>query len=225
MTVRPRPVPRKMPSSWSAWDRAVSVKLFHASSRTIPRKYMILLEYSGNGLVWLFAALATWCLPSITPQQRCAITNFLVAFVVDLILVGSLKSLIRRPRPIYNSSGDFILVVSVDRFSFPSGHASRAFYVAAFACVYFFHWSYLVCILATVWGVVTALSRAAMGRHYVGDICAGMPLGILTVAITTKGCFSLDSMLVDAQQAQRLYEIFHACFAWFRLSNGLIHLG
>lgn len=40
--------------------------------------------------------------------------------------------------------------------------------------------------MATVWGVVTALSRAAMGRHYVGDICAGMPLGILTVAIITK---------------------------------------
>ncbi len=108
--------------------------------------------------------------------------------------------------------------------------------------------------MAAVWAMVTALSRAAMGRHYVGDICAGMPLGILTTAITTKvtseaarhteeaaqsescwpiidilmitqGCFSLDSMLVDAQQAQRLYEIVNACFAWLRLSNGLTHLG
>ena len=43
-----------------------------------------------------------------------------------------------------------------------------------------------MCFMATVWAVVTALSRAAMGRHYVGDICAGMPLGILTVAFTTK---------------------------------------
>lgn len=25
-----------------------------------------------------------------------------------------------------------------------------------------------------------------MGRHYVGDICAGMPLGMLTVAVVTK---------------------------------------
>ena len=111
-----------------------------------------------------------------------------------------------------------------------------------------------MCFMATVWGVVTALSRAAMGRHYVGDICAGMPLGILTVAFTTKvtceaarhteeaaqsecclpvifismitqGCFSLDSMLVNAQQAQRLYELVNACFAWLRLSKGLTHLG
>ncbi len=43
-----------------------------------------------------------------------------------------------------------------------------------------------MCFMATIWGVVTALSRAAMGRHYVGDICAGMPLGMLTVALTTK---------------------------------------
>lgn len=43
-----------------------------------------------------------------------------------------------------------------------------------------------VCLLAAVWGIATAASRAAMGRHYVGDVCAGIPLGILTVAIVTK---------------------------------------
>ncbi len=124
MTVKPRPIPRTPPNSWSAWDRAVSIKLFH-SSQVVPRRYMMLLEHSGNGLVWLFGAVALWFLPSLTAQQRCAIANFLLAFIVDLILVGSLKSVIRRPRPIYNSSGDFLLVVSVDQYSFPSGHASR----------------------------------------------------------------------------------------------------
>ena len=62
----------------------------------------------------------------------------------------------------------------------------RAFYVAAFACVYLKQWSLCVCFLAAVWGIATAASRAAMGRHYVGDVCAGIPLGILTVAIVTK---------------------------------------
>ena len=62
----------------------------------------------------------------------------------------------------------------------------RAFYVAVFACVYCYKWSILLCLLAAAWGVATALSRAAMGRHYLGDICAGMPLGVLTVAFVTK---------------------------------------
>ena len=85
----------------------------------------MLLEHSGNGLVWLSGAIGIWLYPYLTIQQRCAIANFLLAFVLDLLLVGSLKSVFQRPRPIYNSSGDFILVVSVDQYSFPSGHASR----------------------------------------------------------------------------------------------------
>jgi len=41
------------------------------------------------------------------------------------VLVGSLKALVRRPRPLYNQSGDFVLVVAVDQYSFPSGHTAR----------------------------------------------------------------------------------------------------
>lgn len=125
MTVKPRPVPRTPRASWSTWDRAVSTKLYHYASRKVPRQYMILLEHSGNGLVWLLGAISVWFYPHITEQQRCAVANFLLAFVLDLILVGSLKSIFRRPRPIYNNSGDFVLVVPVDHYSFPSGHASR----------------------------------------------------------------------------------------------------
>ena len=125
MSVEPRPVPETPPQSWSSWDRAVSTKLYHYSSRKVPRQYMMLLEHSGNGLVWLLGAISVWLYPHLKTQQRCAVGNFLLAFVLDLLLVGSLKSIIQRPRPIYNSSGDFILVVSVDQYSFPSGHASR----------------------------------------------------------------------------------------------------
>ena len=67
--------------------------------------------------------------------------------------------------------------------------------MAAFACVYFFHWSSLVCFVAVMWAVMTALSRAAMGRHYVGDIFAGMPLGLITVAIVTKVTSRADAVM------------------------------
>ena len=64
-------------------------------------------------------------LPSLSPLMRMCIANLLLGFVLDLILVGSIKGLFRRPRPVYNKEGDFVLVVSVDKFSFPSGHSSR----------------------------------------------------------------------------------------------------
>ncbi len=34
-----------------------------------------------------------------------------------------------------------------------------------------------------------------MGRHYIGDICAGMPLGLLTVAVVTKVIVLMDQMM------------------------------
>lgn len=214
MTVEPRPVPDTPPGSWSTWDRAVSTKLYHYVSRKVPRKYMMLLEHSGNGLVWLLGAISVWFYPRTTQQQRCALANFLLAFVLDLILVGTLKSIFRRPRPIYNSSGDFILVVSVDRYSFPSGHASRAFYVAAFACVYLRQWSLCVCLLVAMWGITTAASRAAMGRHYIGDVCAGIPLGLLTVAVVTQGRFVPESMLLNAQHVQQFHRAVNKLWLW-----------
>lgn len=48
-----------------------------------------------------------------------------------------------------------------------------------------------MCLLAAVWGITTAASRAAMGRHYIGDVLVGMPLGLLTVAIVTKVKFAI----------------------------------
>ncbi|KAL3162311.1 hypothetical protein ABBQ32_009998 [Trebouxia sp. C0010 RCD-2024] len=217
MSVKPRPVPDTPPRSWSTWDRTVSTKLYHYVSHKVPRKYMILLEHSGNGLVWLSGAVGAWLYPYTTHQQRCAIANFLLAFVLDLLLVGTLKSILQRPRPIYNSSGDFILVVSVDQYSFPSGHASRAFYVAAFACVYLRQWSLWLCLLVVIWGITTAASRAAMGRHYVGDVCAGIPLGLFTVAIVTQGHFRPDSMLLNAQHLQQFHDAVNKL--WLRSST------
>jgi membrane-associated phospholipid phosphatase len=34
--------------------------------------------------------------------------------------------------------------------------------------------------------MVTALSRALMGRHYLGDVAAGLIVGFVTTAIITK---------------------------------------
>jgi len=77
------------------------------------------LRCSGAG------AIAAWALPSLGPAVRMCAANLLLGFVLDLVMVGTIKGLVRRGRPVYNKEGDFALVVSVDKFSFPSGHSSR----------------------------------------------------------------------------------------------------
>jgi hypothetical protein len=51
---------------------------------------------------------------------RVAIYHMLIGFMLDLLIVGVLKALVQRKRPSYNKP-DMHIVVSVDKFSFPSG--------------------------------------------------------------------------------------------------------
>ena len=106
-------------------DLRWSLLLHKTFGQIIPREVYMTLEHSGNGILWLLVAPAIWLLAPIQADTRHCLANFFVGLWVDLALVGSLKAIFRRPRPEYNYSGDFVLVVSVDKFSFPSGHAAR----------------------------------------------------------------------------------------------------
>ena len=83
------------------------------------------LEHSGNGILWLLLAPLLWLYAPLSNFGRHMLANFFLGLWVDIALVGALKGIFRRPRPEYNISGDFVLVVAVDKYSFPSGHAAR----------------------------------------------------------------------------------------------------
>lgn len=103
--------------------------------------------------------------------------SFFLALIGDLIIIAVLKMLVQRERPPLNKS-DMFATVSVDNYSFPSGHCSRAIMLA-----YFF--SERVNIeapilgLIVLWALVVSLSRLLLGRHYFSDVMFGMILGAL----------------------------------------------
>lgn len=92
-----------------------------------------------------------------------------LVLVLDLAAVGALKWGVKRGRPGYvRSGGRYRYVVRVDRYSFPSGHASRSMGLG-------------VALGGSPWGLLWSLavgaSRVAGGRHYVGDVVAGWGVG------------------------------------------------
>ncbi|XP_033222643.1 phospholipid phosphatase 6-like, partial [Belonocnema kinseyi] len=93
----------------------------------------------------------------------------------DLLICAIIKAVVRRRRPTPNTD---IFGVGPDKFSFPSGHASRATYI-----VYFFlnlwpvNFVFIPPLLA--WAVCICLSRILMRRHYLLDVTAGILLGIV----------------------------------------------
>lgn len=186
-------------------DKSLSAWL-HRKALRVRRAYFYLLEYSGDGRFWLPVTAAMWLAPSFPHLEfRSFLFNLFLGFVFDLLLVGALKHLVRRPRPVYNKGMG--RVIPVDHWSFPSGHATRTFFIATYS------WLHLVLCAQTasallgpllrrmhsppflqvaleaalvsliltaisVWALATSLSRVLLGRHYLLDVLMGCVLGI-----------------------------------------------
>lgn len=207
------------------WDSRLSLRI-HEVGQRIPRFVLRAFEYSGDGLFWIPITSALCWAPYFTLQPF--IKNLLLGFMFDLALIGLVKALIRRPRPVYNKG--MYLIMSVDHFSFPSGHSSRAFLIFTFVLMYAFEWKgaifgglrgggaidlpsdvgliptgysemcfYFILSLCGSWTVATASSRILLGRHFLFDVVAGSLLGILE-ALFVMWTLSPVQFFLDDQQ-------------------------
>lgn len=62
----------------------------------------------------------------------------------------------------------------------------RASFIAFFAAVCWGHTSRPLAVAVLAWGLTTAISRALLGRHFLGDVVAGVLVGAATTAVVTK---------------------------------------
>lgn len=115
------------------------------------------------GLIWLFGN-PYW--------HNMAATMGISTFVMAFLVIG-IKFLIRRKRP----EGEWGEIYrNTDPHSFPSGHATRVFFLAAMSWSLSPLW---LAILLTIWAPIVAASRVLTGVHYISDILAGAILGLL----------------------------------------------
>lgn len=96
---------------------------------------------------------------------RAATYDVAQAAIVSNVYTTLLKSSVRRPRP-----------DASDRLSFPSGHTSGAF---AMAAVFDVHYGPKVGIPAYAAAAAIGLSRMERNRHHLSDVLAGATIGYL----------------------------------------------
>ncbi|KAL8216746.1 hypothetical protein R6Q57_023583 [Mikania cordata] len=173
-------------------DTTVSLTLYTLTQPIVPRPVLKLLEISGDGRLFFPIILSVLLspLPSASPILRSLLLNLLIGSVLDLILIGTIKHIVRRPRPVYNKH--MFVTFAVDHWSFPSGHASRVCFIASL--IYLsshlipnvflqlkpdlvglddfdnVNWLNLMII---AWASSTSVSRVLLGRHFVLDVAAG----------------------------------------------------
>lgn len=103
----------------------------------------------------------------------------LVALIVSHIFVQILKKTVTRVRPKDALSDINTFNVSLDRYSFPSGHTTAIFSIAVTVSFYLPWLAFIVIPLALLVGV----SRIYLGVHYPSDVIAGIILAIATSAL------------------------------------------
>ncbi|KZV37140.1 putative lipid phosphate phosphatase beta [Dorcoceras hygrometricum] len=188
-------------------DAAVSLQIYTFFHPIIPFPVLKSLEISGDGRLILPIILS---LLLTTAATNLIVLNLLLGSFLDLLLIGLLKHLIQRPRPVYNKN--MFLSFAVDHWSFPSGHSSRVSFIATLLFFYSDHVrqvlvallkfdgealfvKYFVVIVG-LWAAITSVSRVLLGRHFVLDVVIGACLGVAegTLVVRVLNCESLSSL-------------------------------
>ena len=127
--------------------------------------------HSGDSWFWLAGLGLIWLVAADNWHRNAAILG--ISIVIQAVLVLSIKFTIKRARP----EGEWGAIYrNTDPHSFPSGHATRAFMLAAMALALGPAWFGIVVLL---WAPLVSLARVYVGLHYLSDILAGAVLGLM----------------------------------------------
>ncbi|XP_023037047.1 phospholipid phosphatase 6 [Drosophila willistoni] len=150
----------------------VSLLMQWASFQSL-RIHCKFLEVSCDGIAWLSSWIAFIWLFNSEPLFEMQL-NMLVGLLLDIVVIALLKALVRRRRPVSDRD---VLTIGPDKYSFPSGHASRSFFVLLFFSK-LYALPLMVRVPMTAWAVTIAISRLILRRHYILDVWVGAVLGI-----------------------------------------------
>jgi len=137
------------------------------------------------GLIWFL--LGVWVFFREEKRDHWFYLPFLcTALIASVIPNVVLKPLVARLRPVW-LPGAYIVASTADPYSFPSGHATFSFAMAAFLAGYERRWKWGLYILAAL----ISFSRIYLGVHYPLDVIAGagMGWGIGTVPLMLNESF------------------------------------
>ena len=125
----------------------------------------------GDSIVWLLVTLLLWRQSKGSGQKRGTLIGWILSFAGGVAGTMLVKQAVRRPRP---GSGRFLYAGGADAHSFPSGHSVRCGVILTWATAFWPDAGKLAPLLV-LW---ISWARVALNIHYIGDVVAGLVLGV-----------------------------------------------
>ncbi|XP_050665610.1 polyisoprenoid diphosphate/phosphate phosphohydrolase PLPP6 [Leptidea sinapis] len=132
------------------------------------------LEVSCHGIVWLAGWLTFIWLFNNSEMYQIQV-NMLIALFLDIVVIAVIKAFVRRRRPVPMNK---LIPGNPDKYSFPSGHASRATLVAVIL-IYIEPISIIFYPPLIAWVTSVSISRILLERHYILDVLGGIGIGLI----------------------------------------------
>ena len=156
-------------------DARLSSQMRVAEKPGALRAIAVFFAHSGDSWFWAIGLIAMWLGGDSFWKEWAFVQLGSISLLAAMVL--AIKFRVRRQRPV----GEWGRIYrSTDPHSFPSGHAARAFLIAAITAGLGPGW--LAGIL-WIWAPLVSLARVAMGVHYLSDVVAGALLGVLVAVI------------------------------------------
>eukprot|EP00741_Cyanophora_paradoxa_P002450 tig00000076_g2375.t1 len=181
-------------------DTKLAAHIFHkcAAYRTVWESY----SWSGDGWFWLSVGpLLFGTMYFAGDSAADVVATVVLGFLLDALCILLIKLVFKRERPPHNRP-DYPFF-GPDKHSLPSGHTSRAFFIACWA-LHRVGWTMRSLVLL-LWAFGIGASRLALGRHYPSDVFLGSVLGclefnFLRFAVLDRG-FSMTTFISSLYQA------------------------
>ncbi|KAB7495499.1 Phospholipid phosphatase 6 [Armadillidium nasatum] len=98
-----------------------------------------------------------------------------ITLLIDVAMTAVVKASARRRRP-FDNPNDMFATFAMDKFSFPSGHSSRAV-MLFFLLLRQYYLIFPLPIVMLLWCSAICLSRVLMRRHHILDVLGGAFIG------------------------------------------------